>query len=202
MANDGILLVEDEVVIGREIRLYLEDMGYRVCGHATSGKEALDLAKKEKPQIVLMDISLQGELDGIETARLMRTQWNLPNIFLTAHADSATLMRAREVEPFGYLVKPVEPLELRATIEMALKRIQLEKEREELINQLQHALSQVKLLSGLLPICSYCKKIRDDKGYWKQIEGYIQEHSEAKFSHSLCRECAKKHYPDYDIYKD
>lgn len=202
MADDAILIVEDEVLIGREIRLYLEDMGYRVCGHATSGNEALYMAMKEKPRIVLMDINLQGELDGIETARLMHTQWNLPNIFLTAYADSATLMRAREVKPFGYLVKPLEPLQLRATIEMALTRIRLEKEREDLINQLQQALSQVKLLSGLLPICAWCKKIRDDKGYWQQIECYIQQHSEATFSHGLCRECAKKHYPDYPIYED
>ncbi len=63
-------------------------------------------------------------------------------------------------------------------------------------------LAEVKKLSGLLPICSICKKIRDDKGYWNQIEAYIQEHSEAEFSHSICKKCAKEHYPDLDIYDD
>ena len=72
----------------------------------------------------------------------------------------------------------------------------LGKEKEKL----EEALANVKKLSGLLPICSYCKKIRDDKGYWKQIEAYIQEHSEAQFSHGICKECAKEHYPDINLY--
>lgn len=79
---------------------------------------------------------------------------------------------------------------------MIEKRRQIELEREELIRNLQEALEKVKLLSGFLPICSSCKKIRDDKGYWKQIESYISQHSEAQFSHSLCPECRKKFYPD------
>ena len=74
----------------------------------------------------------------------------------------------------------------------------LRKEKEKV----EEALAKVKKLSGLLPICSYCKQIRDDKGYWKQIEIYIREHSEAEFSHSICKECAKKYYPDLDIYED
>lgn len=72
-----------------------------------------------------------------------------------------------------------------------------EKEREKLIDELQNALTEVRKLSGLLPICSFCKKIRDDKGYWSQLESYISEHSEARFSHGLCPECIKTHYPDY-----
>ncbi|MFH1984662.1 MAG: PAS domain S-box protein [Pseudomonadota bacterium] len=79
---------------------------------------------------------------------------------------------------------------------------QTEMERERLIGELQKALSEVKKLSGLLPICSHCKKVRDDKGYWNQIESYIGDHSEAKFSHSICQECAKKYFPEMDIYDD
>ncbi len=81
-------------------------------------------------------------------------------------------------------------------------RNQIEKERETLIKKLQEALEKVKTLSGLLPICMHCKKIRDDKGYWNKIEEYVQENSEARFSHSICQECAEKHYPDFDIYDD
>jgi len=76
-------------------------------------------------------------------------------------------------------------------------RKKLENEKEQLIGQLQDSLAKVKLLSGFLPICASCKKIRDDQGYWKQIEGYIKEHSEAEFSHGICPECARKLYPDY-----
>ncbi|MBN1906249.1 MAG: GAF domain-containing protein [Deltaproteobacteria bacterium] len=78
------------------------------------------------------------------------------------------------------------------------KRIIAEIEREKVILELNQALSDVKRLSGLLPICSYCKKVRDDKGYWTQIEAYIHEHSEADFSHSICNECMEKYYPDMD----
>ena len=77
-----------------------------------------------------------------------------------------------------------------------------ENEREQLVVELQEALNNVKTLSGLLPICSHCKKIRDDEGYWKSIELYIYEHSEAEFSHGICQECAKIHYPDMDLYKE
>jgi branched-subunit amino acid transport protein len=80
------------------------------------------------------------------------------------------------------------------------KRAQIEK--DNLIIELKDALAEVKTLSGLLPICSHCKKIRDDKGYWNQIEAYIQDRSEAEFSHSICQECAKKYYPDMDIYDE
>lgn len=82
------------------------------------------------------------------------------------------------------------------------ERIAAEQQREKVILDLNKALSEVKKLSGLLPICSHCKKIRDDKGYWNQIESYIHEHSDAVFSHGICQECAKKHYPDLDLYND
>lgn len=82
------------------------------------------------------------------------------------------------------------------------RRREIEMAREELVVSLQEAVKNLKTLSGLLPICSHCKKIRDDKGYWNQIEVYIRDHSEAEFSHSICQECAKKHYPDMDIYDD
>lgn len=82
------------------------------------------------------------------------------------------------------------------------KRVKAETQREALIEELKLALSEVKKLGGLLPICSVCKKIRDDKGYWNQIEAYISEHSDAEFSHSICKECAQKYYPDIEIYED
>ena len=81
-------------------------------------------------------------------------------------------------------------------------RVKTEKERERLIEKLESALEEVKKLSGLLPICSYCKKIRDDSGYWNQIEAYLTKHSDAQFSHGICQECAKKYFPDMDIYGD
>jgi len=89
-----------------------------------------------------------------------------------------------------------KPLVMSGTHQDISVRKQAEKEREALIANLEKAISDVKKLSGMLPICASCKKIRDDKGYWKQIESYIKEHSEAEFSHGLCPECAKKWYPE------
>ena len=82
------------------------------------------------------------------------------------------------------------------------ERIAAEKQKEEIIKDLNAALSQVKKLSGMLPICSHCKKIRDDKGYWNQIEAYIRDHSEVEFSHGICQECARKYYPEMDLYNE
>lgn len=75
-------------------------------------------------------------------------------------------------------------------------------EKDKLIGELQKALNEIKTLRGILPICSYCKQIRDDKGYWNQIEAYIEDHSHVDFSHSICPKCAKKYYPEMDIYDD
>jgi hypothetical protein len=97
--------------------------------------------------------------------------------------------------PYNIIFKELDASNQTLKKEIAA-RIKIEKEREKLIHDLQRAASEVKILSGLLPICSHCKKIRDDKGYWNSIETYIHEHSEAKFSHGICQECIKKHYYD------
>jgi PAS domain S-box-containing protein len=81
------------------------------------------------------------------------------------------------------------------------KRKQVEKERERLIRDLKEALKEIKTLRGILPLCSFCKKVRDDRGYWEQVDVYIHKHSQADISHSVCPECAKEHYPDLDIYE-
>ena len=91
---------------------------------------------------------------------------------------------------------------IQATVRDITDRKHVEEQRDRLILDLQKALSEIKTLSGLLPICSHCKKIRDDKGYWNQIEGYLQDHSELELSHGICPDCAEKYYPDMDLYGD
>ncbi len=106
------------------------------------------------------------------------------------------------VEVFGSTIQLAGKSAVAGSILDITARKQVEEQREKLIEALQKALSEVKTLRGFLPICSYCKKIRDDKGYWSQIESYIHKHSDAEFSHGICPECAKKYYPDMNLYGD
>jgi diguanylate cyclase (GGDEF)-like protein len=125
-----ILVVEDERLVALDLQGMLEDLGYDVVGVASSSEDALALVSASEPQLVLMDIRLEGRLDGIETAALMRRRLKAPIVYLTANADPATLQRALETEPAGYLAKPFSEQTLRATIEVALRRYQAESNLE------------------------------------------------------------------------
>lgn len=196
MANAQILVVEDESIVAEEIQSRLRKLGYPVPAVAFSGEEAIEKAEETRPDLVLMDIRLKGDMDGVKAAEQIRARFHIPVIYLTAYADEDTLQRAKITQPFGYILKPFKERELQIAIEMGLYRHKAEEEREQLIRELEDALAEIKTLRGILPICSSCKKIRDDEGYWNQLEIYIQEHSEVEFSHSLCPECAKTLYPE------
>jgi PAS domain S-box-containing protein len=127
----SILIVEDEAVIALDLKLELQDMGYRVAGPARTGEQALELAAQEQPDLVLMDIRIQGTLDGVETAARMGRSGEPPVIFLTSHSDDETVARAAQTAPYGFLTKPFQPRELRAVIEMALSRTALERAQRE-----------------------------------------------------------------------
>jgi|SRR5579885_2042090 len=126
MSTSRILIVEDEIIIGRELESRLISLGYEVVGIASSGREAIRLAEQTQPSLVLMDIVLKGDMDGIEAATEIRQRCSLPVIYLTAYTDENTLKRAKVTEPFGYIVKPFSERELRANIEMALYKHQVE----------------------------------------------------------------------------
>ena len=124
--NTNILVVEDELIVAKDIQQTLTSLGYTVPGIASSGEEALQKTEEFKPDLVLMDIKLKGDKDGIETAHEIKSKFDLPVVYLTAHADDETLQRAKVTEPFGYLVKPFEERELYSTIEMALYKRKME----------------------------------------------------------------------------
>lgn len=327
MGNARILIVEDEALVATDLERKLTKYGYSIVGIACQGKEAVEMALGFRPQLILMDIQLEGTMDGIDAAEAIQNQYNVPVIYLTAYSDRATLSRAKLTGPLGYILKPFDDREILTQIELSLfkheteKQLhaqrewleitlasigdaviatnsegavtlmnpmaetligltsgeavgkdiedilsivdertrdplrnlkinllgtglianpscrwtvldaegkktpvkitgapirdhrgdekglvlvfrdislqrQAEKEKDSLIAELEAALADVKKLSGLLPICSSCKKIRDDNGYWNQIEAYIKENSEADFSHGICPECTKLLYPD------
>jgi len=131
-----ILIAEDETIIAIDIKSTLQKLGYLVPEIATSGEKVIEYLKKERPDLILMDISLAGELDGIETAEIISRKYDLPIVYLTALTNSETLKRARLTEPFGYLLKPFDERNLHSTIEMALYKhkvdLELKKRTKEL----------------------------------------------------------------------
>ncbi len=320
-----IMVVDDEVIITTQLEERLATMGYKVVASASSGEEAVDIARHLRPDIILMDIVMPGRLDGIDASETIKAELDIPVIFLTAYADDTFIKKAKIVEPFGYIIKPFQEKEIKATIELALykkdierrlrkseeryrsaidtaieaiitvdnrgnimswnhaaktmfgysadeiadrpftfiitkqlakdlknemkrmvstgksniigktfeysglrkngsefpmefsmttwktkegifftitireitERKQIEGEREKLILELQEALAKIKTFKGVLHICVFCKKIRDDKGHWHQIDVYIRDHSEVEFSHGFCHECAKNFYSEF-----
>lgn len=131
MANEKILVVEDEELIGQDIKILLEDLGYEVPYLVPSGEEAISRAGEIRADLVLMDIMLEGEIDGIEAAHKINDQYGIPIIFLTAYRNEEILERAKLTEPYAYIVKPFEERELRTNVEIALNRHRAEKERIE-----------------------------------------------------------------------
>ncbi len=308
-----ILVVDDEVIISMQIEERLNSMGYDVVGRATSGREAVDKSRELNPDLVLMDIVMPGEMDGIEASRAIKVDLEIPVVFLTAYADDENIMRAKATEPFGYIIKPFQEREVKAAIEVALynkhvgakirqseqkyrtimeaasdpiliidlesqdilevnrkaeelfgigydkfvginvlklfhdskvrentkviKRIsevkdvvfedifilngkgeevpvevsactttlmdkvvivailrditkrELDDWEKKLLGELKITLKKVKRLSGIIPICATCKKIRDENNKWVQLEVYIRDNSEADFTHGICPDC-------------
>jgi PAS domain S-box-containing protein len=137
-----ILIVEDELLITLDIKRRLTRLGYQVVGNTTNGEGALMLAEALRPDLVLMDIRLDGAMDGIEAAKQIGDRFHLPVAFLTAYAETATLERAKQANPFGYILKPVEDRELKTIIEIALYKHQAEQEIRR-VNRLYTILSQV-----------------------------------------------------------
>jgi CheY-like chemotaxis protein len=142
MSRTKILIVEDEWLVAQGIKESLIDLGYEVVGIAVSGRETLQLVAEQRPDLVLMDILLQGDMDGIEAAERLRRQSEIPVVFLTAYADSTTLARAKVVEPYGYILKPFEVREIHSAIEIALYKTKAEKRLQHL-NRVLRAIRNV-----------------------------------------------------------
>lgn len=120
MSKINILVVEDESIVSKDIQHSLKKIGYNVVGAASTGDKAIELARSEKPDIVLMDIMLKGTMNGIEAADIIKKEMAIPVIFLTAYADESTLAKAKISEPYGYILKPFKEIDLQTSVEMAI----------------------------------------------------------------------------------
>jgi AmiR/NasT family two-component response regulator len=208
--NIRVLIAEDDYLVGEMIKGMLADMGYTIVGHAADGFEATRMTESLHPDVIVMDIKMP-DMNGIEATCLIHERCPTPVVVLTAFETPELLNQASTAGVGAYLIKPPNPHDIERAIVVAMARFQdlielrrlnaeLQEryaERDRLVQELQESLARVRVLSGLLPICASCKKIRDDQGYWNQIEIYFRDHSDVEFSHGLCPDCAKKYYPEY-----
>ena len=197
-------MVDDSPETRGELQSILVDAGYQQIVLAESAHEAfqrLSLANASAPaediELVLMDIMMR-DTDGVEACRRIkadRRYRDLPILMVTAIRAGAFLETAFAAGAVDYVTKPINRLELLTRLNSALKlkrEMNRRKAREE---ELEQALQEIKVLRGILPICSRCKKIRDEDGQWHSVESYIKGHSEADFSHLICPECLDKCFP-------
>jgi DNA-binding response OmpR family regulator len=189
-----ILIAEDDAVSRRRLEATLRKWGYEVLA-VEDGLAAWEVLQGEMPPpLAILDWMMPG-MDGIEVCRKVRERSPsrpLYIIVLTARGSREDVVAGLQAGGDDYVTKPFDREELHARVKVGLRVLQLQMNLADRVRELEEALARVKQLQGLLPICSYCKKIRDDQNYWQQVEGYISEHSEAVFSHGICPDCFEK----------
>ena len=197
-----VLVVDDDTGILVLSTSILRRAGYEVLGVST-GKECLDAVRTYHPDLVLLDVRLP-DMSGIEVCRQIKSDDSLEDTFVILASgiqiSSEDQAEGLDIGADGYIVRPLSNKEFLARVQAGerIKRAedalrQKEREQEKLVSQLRAALVEIKTLKGFIPICASCKKIRNDEGYWDQLEAYISKHTDAVFTHGLCPECVEKY---------
>ena len=194
-----ILIADDDNTCRELLAAVLRKTGYDVV-EACDGVQAwAELQKPDAPRLVVLDW-VMPEMDGVDVLRRVR---GLPGerppyiLMLTAKAEKGAVIAGLEAGANDYLTKPYDPGELQARVAVGRRMVELQEALVDKNQELRRALTEIKTLRGILPICMNCKKIRDDRGYWNQIKIYVRDHTEADFSHGICPECMTKLYPDF-----
>jgi len=186
-----VLVADDHDVNRKLLHAIFSKAGYEVI-QASNGTDALNILKNATSPIVgLIDWEMP-EIEGPEVCRQARAfNPTLPLFFIlvTVRDTKQDVVAGLEAGANDYVTKPFDQTELLARVKIGAQMVDLQQALTQHVKELEEALVNVKQLSGLLPICSYCKKIRDDQNYWERVEAYVTRHSEAKFSHSICPQC-------------
>ncbi len=191
-----VLIAEDDSMVARHMKVALTEIAMTVVGLAADGAKAVAMTTELKPDVVLMDMTMP-EMDGIAAATAIQAACPTPVVIVSAHTETDLVVQATAAGVGAYVVKPPEKEELERAIAIAIARHADLMELRRVNHDLERTLAVVKTLKGLLPICSGCKKIRDEKDYWNEVEIYVMQHTDAKFTHGLCPKCLEKYFPGY-----
>jgi len=190
----SVLVAEDDTISRRTVVSALARGGNQVV-EAKDGLEAWDMLQDPNaPRLAILDWMMPG-LDGLRLCRDLkrandgRTRYL---ILVTSKAERQDVVKGLEAGADDYMIKPFDAEELRARVRVGFRVLDLQEKLAHRVDELEQALCQIKQLQGLLPICSYCKKIRNDGNYWQQVEEYLGQHSKVRFSHGICPACYEK----------
>jgi DNA-binding response OmpR family regulator len=189
-----VLVADDEAVFRRLLRAALVPAGYELVEVADGVAAWEVMAAEEAPTLAVLDWVMPG-LDGVEVCRRVRERQATVApylILLTAKDRTEDVVAGLEAGADDHIAKPFAPAELRARVAVGARVVTLQQSLAERVRALEEALAQVKALQGLLPMCAWCKKIRNDQNYWQQVETYIAERSDARFTHSICPDCRER----------
>ncbi|HWI18587.1 MAG TPA: response regulator [Vicinamibacterales bacterium] len=184
------LVADDDRAAAAIVARGLTSWGFEVIV-ANEGTTAWHLLCEQTPSLAVIDWEMPG-LDGTELCRRIRSTPALAHLYvvlLTARSSRIDVVSGLESGADDYLVKPVDPHELRARVQVGARVVALQERLAEKVKELETSLARVKQLGGLLPICCYCKRIRNDHNYWERVEVFVTEHSNAKFTHGICPSC-------------
>ncbi len=194
-----ILLAEDDATSRIVLATALKNEGYDVVSAADGSVAWQHFQQPDAPPLAILDMIMPG-IDGLQLVRLVR---GLPSqvppylIIVSTKSDKADVIAALDAGANDYLTKPFDAGELRARVEVGRRMIEMRFQLAEKVEELEQALDQVRTLRGIVPICANCKNVRDDQGYWNRVETYLNEHTEAEFSHAVCPDCMKRLYPQF-----
>jgi len=195
-----VLIAEDDRVTGEILARTLQRWSYQTT-LVGDGIQALDrLSVAVEPTLAILDWMMPG-MDGPDVCRRIRQDMPLANMYLllvTAREGRGDVVAGLDAGADDYIIKPFDPEELRARVAVGIRVLGLQQKLAERVAELQAALSNVKQLRGLLPICSYCKRIRSDEDYWQQVETYVADRSDVEFSHGVCPDCLEKVRADWE----
>ena len=193
-----ILVVDDESTNRYLLEYVLMENNYQIV-QAENGITGLDMVKKMIPDLILLDIRMP-KMNGYEVCKELQKNTltnHIPIIFITSASNTEDIVKGLNAGAVDYIKKPFIPKELIARIEIQLELKHLLENQKNLIKKLKMQIDENKRLRSLVPICFHCKKVRDDKGFWENVDSYISLHSNINFSHGICPKCMEQHYSEF-----